>query len=345
MSKNSTKVDVVVPNYNKEEYIKECLNSLVRQTYSNWRCIVVDGYSNDGSWGIIKKFASDDERFELYRLDRIGLYKSWNWGLEKVRSPYFAILTSDDVWDRRWLETAVKTLETTDEAICAAARTRVIDSTSEHHEIDELSQWGEQILRMGELSNVHVWDGVKCSIASYFMESIFPSIHSLVMRSEILENQSFATDVGTQADVEWCIGMSLHGDIIYVPYIESYLRRYKGQASRHNLSDRSEMGNNALKITERMRNKILSSIKNDTEKKFAKKSEVYRKKILDYFYERPMLKSAFEEPKKTLLGVSNTIYKYPNLFLRDIISLIFGNTRYTTQMRSKMAEYVIYGKI
>lgn len=60
-------VDVVPPNLNKVEYIRECLDSPMRQTYSNWRCIVVDGNSDDGSWELIQEYASADVRFESIR--------------------------------------------------------------------------------------------------------------------------------------------------------------------------------------------------------------------------------------------------------------------------------------
>ena len=69
----SPRVDVVLPNYNKVEHIDECLSSLKQQTFENWRCIVIDGYSDDGSWERIQEAADGDDRFELHRLGRIGL--------------------------------------------------------------------------------------------------------------------------------------------------------------------------------------------------------------------------------------------------------------------------------
>ena len=121
-------VNVIIPNYNKSKYIKECLNSLTNQTFQDWQCIAVDGFSDDGSWEIIHDFANQDERFELYQLPRTGLYQSWNFGLSKVTSPYFCILTSDDVWDKNWLQLATQSITSNNNAICVAARTYSLNS-------------------------------------------------------------------------------------------------------------------------------------------------------------------------------------------------------------------------
>ena len=142
---NNKVIDVVIPNYNKGKFIRDCLNSLVEQTYKSWHCIVVDGFSDDGSWEIIQSFAEKDSRFEIHQLPRSGLYNSWNFGLSKVINPYFCILTSDDLWDINWLRVAIFSLENNLNAICAAARTRVIDSEGNPLEVATHNLMGEQL--------------------------------------------------------------------------------------------------------------------------------------------------------------------------------------------------------
>ncbi|MCS6794308.1 MAG: glycosyltransferase family 2 protein, partial [Oscillatoriaceae bacterium SKYG93] len=73
------------------------------QSYTNWRCIVIDSFSHDGSWEIIQDFSERDKRFELYQIPKnINFYHTWNFGLSKVKNKYFCILTSDDVWNKEW---------------------------------------------------------------------------------------------------------------------------------------------------------------------------------------------------------------------------------------------------
>jgi glycosyltransferase involved in cell wall biosynthesis len=61
------KVSVLIANYNNGEYFKDCYQSLINQTYSDWEAIIVDDGSTDDSVGIICKIIADDERFTLYR--------------------------------------------------------------------------------------------------------------------------------------------------------------------------------------------------------------------------------------------------------------------------------------
>ena len=50
--KNLPNIDVIIPNYNKGEYLKECLDSVLNQTYKNWKIYLVDDCSNDRAVGL-----------------------------------------------------------------------------------------------------------------------------------------------------------------------------------------------------------------------------------------------------------------------------------------------------
>ena len=49
-------IDIIIPNYNKANYLEECLNSVISQSYKNWRIYLVDDNSNDNSKTILKKY-------------------------------------------------------------------------------------------------------------------------------------------------------------------------------------------------------------------------------------------------------------------------------------------------
>ena len=53
---NSPAIDIIIPNYNKANFLEECLNSVISQTYKNWKIYLVDDNSNDHSQKILKKF-------------------------------------------------------------------------------------------------------------------------------------------------------------------------------------------------------------------------------------------------------------------------------------------------
>jgi glycosyltransferase involved in cell wall biosynthesis len=334
------RVDIILPNYNKAEYIEECLDSLQAQTHENWRCIVVDGYSDDGSWEYLKERAREDSRFELRQLARIGLYASWNYGLEQVESPYFAVLTSDDVWESRWLEAAVKSLESRSGAVAAAARTHYLDGRSNPGTVTKLNRFGEQLMGTAG-SGASVWRGVDCSVSCFFAGSVFTSIHSLVMSSSILNHMRFATDVGSAADWGWATELGLHGDILYHPEVKAYWRRHPGQASSAEFDKREEVGRGVLQMYRALRTRIARSLNDDREQIFHRRSEEHLETYLPYFFKRPSLEAVYESPKQGLGRMFSLMREYPSLALRELSALVRGSEWHINEVRLDAAREVL----
>ena len=56
IKKQNINIDIIMPNYNKDKFIKEAIDSVINQDYKNWRLIVIDGASTDNSGEILKEF-------------------------------------------------------------------------------------------------------------------------------------------------------------------------------------------------------------------------------------------------------------------------------------------------
>jgi glycosyltransferase involved in cell wall biosynthesis len=96
----SNLISILIPNYNKALYLKECLNSVLAQTYSNWECIIVDDHSTDRSWEIIEDFYKKDSRFKIFvRPDHLpkGGNVCRNYAINISKGDYCIFLDSDDV--------------------------------------------------------------------------------------------------------------------------------------------------------------------------------------------------------------------------------------------------------
>ncbi|HIK26461.1 MAG TPA: glycosyltransferase family 2 protein, partial [Oscillatoriaceae cyanobacterium M7585_C2015_266] len=302
-------------------YITECLNSLISQSYTNWRCIVIDSFSHDGSWEIIQDFSERDKRFELYQIPKnVNLYHIWNFGLSKVKNKYFCILTSDDVWNKEWLEVAIQSLMANKNAIAAAARTRIINSDSQW-QIAIYNAAGEIFFKTESIPQLR--NGIISSIASYFIGPIYTSIHSLVMKSEIL-NQGirFAEDVGPTADCEWYIRLGLYGDIIYHPEIEVGWRVYEGQATKRN--EQEKYGNFIKKIHERTRHEISTKLDSTLAETFVEMAEYYDRTILAYHYARPYWINIITQPSIEIPRLFKVLYTMPKEMLIDFLFKISG---------------------
>lgn len=91
-----TKIAVIVPAYNYGNYLSECLESVLAQTYSNWECIVVDNGSTDNTPEVAKSFAAKDPRFVYVKTEQNGVSFARNKAVELSSSEYILPLDADD---------------------------------------------------------------------------------------------------------------------------------------------------------------------------------------------------------------------------------------------------------
>lgn len=100
------KISVIIPLYNKEKHIKDTLESLCGQTYTDFEAIVVDDGSTDCSAEIVKAY--DDPRIHLFSKANEGVSLTRNFGVEKANTSLVAFLDADDLWAAEHLETLAK---------------------------------------------------------------------------------------------------------------------------------------------------------------------------------------------------------------------------------------------
>ena len=89
-------MSIIVPIYNTEKYLNECLNSLINQSMKEIEIILVNDGSTDNSLSICSKYASIDERIKVINKSNSGVHDARNIGFDNVTSDYFTYLESDD---------------------------------------------------------------------------------------------------------------------------------------------------------------------------------------------------------------------------------------------------------
>ncbi|MDV6168122.1 glycosyltransferase family 2 protein [Flavobacterium sp. DG1-102-2] len=94
---------VVIPLYNKENFIAETLNSVLAQTFTDFEVIVVDDVSTDGSISVVEKIKDDRIRIIRHEKNK-GLSASRNTGIKNADSEMIAFLDADDLWKEEFLE-------------------------------------------------------------------------------------------------------------------------------------------------------------------------------------------------------------------------------------------------
>ena len=97
------KVEIVLPNYNSEAYLDETINSIINQTFKNWKLTIVDGNSNDETQRILQNYIRHPNInvIKLKKNKRAGFCR--NLAMRSSNLDYVAFIDSDDVWDREKL--------------------------------------------------------------------------------------------------------------------------------------------------------------------------------------------------------------------------------------------------
>ena len=98
------KVSVIVPVYNAEKYLQECVDSILRQTLADLELILVDDGSTDSSPAICDRYAEQDARVKVIRQANAGLSAARNRGIEVAAGEWVAFVDSDDFVDKNMFE-------------------------------------------------------------------------------------------------------------------------------------------------------------------------------------------------------------------------------------------------
>ena len=104
-------VSVILPVYNVADYLEECLDSVINQSYKNLEIICVNDGSTDNSLEILKKYETKDSRIKLIDQKNQGVSSARNQGMKHATGDYIAFVDPDDVLERNAYEIALKKME------------------------------------------------------------------------------------------------------------------------------------------------------------------------------------------------------------------------------------------
>lgn len=142
------KISVIIPMYNAEAFITQCIRSVTEQTYQNWEAVVVDDGSLDQGAAICEKMSREDNRIRLYRQDNKGVSYARNKGLDLAEGEYVFFLDSDDAIHPRLFEEMIGQAETGRTELVFCGYTMWTPSLAEETETDS-----NEIRKTSSLSN------------------------------------------------------------------------------------------------------------------------------------------------------------------------------------------------
>ena len=114
----SDMISIIIPAYNAADYLAQTIESVLNQTYSDFELILIDDGSTDRTREIIKDYQCKDARIKYFYKENGGVSSARNLGLQKATGDFVSFLDSDDLWDRRFLESMYHKLVAGGELAC-----------------------------------------------------------------------------------------------------------------------------------------------------------------------------------------------------------------------------------
>lgn len=131
MAQTKPRISVVMPVYNTERYLKEAIDSILEQTYTNFELIAINDGSKDGSAQIIDHYAKIDKRVIAVHQENKGLVATLNRGIEMARGEFIARMDADDVSFPRRFEQQINVFDKNPDVVLVAGGFEIIDEEGE----------------------------------------------------------------------------------------------------------------------------------------------------------------------------------------------------------------------
>ena len=106
-------ISIIVPIYNVEKYLRQCLDSILNQTYQNFECLLINDGSPDNSADICREYVEKDSRFKYFEKENGGLSDARNYGIRQSKGSYITFVDSDDWLEENAVEILMKRAEET----------------------------------------------------------------------------------------------------------------------------------------------------------------------------------------------------------------------------------------
>lgn len=225
------KISICLPCLNTRPFLKERIDSIYAQTFEDWEVIVVDSYSDDGSWEYMQERFKADDRVKLYQAPRDGIYQNWNRCIEYSSGEYIYFATSDDTFYPECLSRAYDALELHPGVSLCDFNIHVIDEAGailaeEWKNYNNVRVYGDWI------DQDHIRSGNADLMMMPAVGTIFTSMTGLLIRKRLFDEVGmFPTCYGSIGDYAWQLQALAHTDVIHLGEYLATWRVHGNQAT------------------------------------------------------------------------------------------------------------------
>lgn len=303
-----SKISVIVPVYNTEQYINECIESLKKQTYTDLEIILINDGSNKNTTVLLERLSKYDERIKLFNIKkRQGVGAARNFGINKATGEFLYFLDSDDYLSKRTLELLIKNIKYHD-----VIRGRM-------HSTNFSSSFA---IVFDGLNQIKTYDDNKFNLIKN------NSVQNFLIRKDFIEkhNFSFSEVVDAYSDLSFMVPVLIKVD--QVPYVKEalYFRRKRNDPITNpaiSQKDSNKSIRDFLYMYNLLKDKYIDKLANEFLDRHI--LNFYRKDIVTLFIHEEEIEPIFKYLAKTIKKVQQNILKeYEIVFRREIFILRKG---------------------
>lgn len=217
-------VSVIIPVYNREKYIEECVSSVLEQHYHSLEIIIVDDGSTDRTVELCKRLSEKDDRIRLFAVEHIGVSAARNKGIDEAQGEYLFFIDSDDVIHPALLGSLVAAIKENEVSISAVKGKDILNSV-----------WQEVVIR--EILECSVLESATVYTNALMIEKFFAQVRILgrmggiMMRRSYVDKTRFRLDLRIGEDVYFVYENLIKGSDVAVLEGTGYYWRFHKEKS------------------------------------------------------------------------------------------------------------------
>ncbi|MEM9362542.1 MAG: glycosyltransferase [Bacteroidota bacterium] len=172
-------ISILIPFKNTENFLPECIDSILEQTYSNWELIAVDDSSEDNSFNILSQYAKQDARIKVLKNKGVGIIPALQMGYSRSKGHYITRMDSDDIMLPKRLETMVESLQKYGEGYLAVGQVNYFSEHGVGQGYQKYEAWINTLTEAG------------ANFTDIYKECAIPSPCWMVLRKDFVASGAF----------------------------------------------------------------------------------------------------------------------------------------------------------
>ena len=181
---NSDLISIITPFKNSSEFLNDCLESIINQSYLNWELIIIDDYSNDNSFQLINSISQNDKRIKLYKNEgEKGIISCLRQGLNKCSGDYITRMDSDDIMDKDKLKELHRSLKNCGKGYVSTSKVKYFSKYELGLGYEKYENWLNKMMIDNDNFN-HI-----------YKECVIPSPNWMILKGDLLLCGAFNSNI------------------------------------------------------------------------------------------------------------------------------------------------------